>query len=224
MVKEEGGCEWDKRCRGTASGSFHRGMIFPSEFASLLAQFPVATLPIQILKDLQAIPRLLSTRPHPHWIHRRLLPLHLPEDDDEEGPARRLVVVLEIDAIRRPSIALQFVRLTPRRARKRLNAVPRAAAVAVEREMLKKLGHWAKRRLVSTHRVLQKLGGARLKAVWMARAESMGGWGAVIVINQRSVIKDGMYEAEKELTYRRDSILEEMSHGGCSCIRRRWRL
>ena len=80
--------------------------------------------------------------------------------------------------------------------------------------MLKKLGHWAKRRLVSTHRVLQKLGGARLKAVWMARAESMGGWGAVIVINQRSVIKDGMYEAEKELTYRRDSILEEMSHGG----------
>ena len=43
-----------------------------------------------------------------------------------------------------------------------------------------------------------------MKAVWMARAESMGGWGAVIVINQRSVIKDGMYEAEKELTYLRD--------------------
>src|SRR5947209_20380923 len=52
--------------------------------------------------------------------------------------------------------------------------------------------------------VLQKLGGARLKAVWMPRAESMGGWGAVIVSNQRSLIKDGMYEAEKELTYLRD--------------------
>ena len=32
----------------------------------------------------------------------------------------------------------------------------------------------------------------------------MGEWGAAIVINQRSVIKDGMYEAEKELTYLRD--------------------